>query len=354
VITTVLVRIAEAWALAAALQLVLWIVQQRTRNAGIVDVGWALSFALVIGLFVWRASACLCGWTVIAAIVCVWSLRLGGYLLSRGAARSPEEGRYVELRTRWAPHASRRFFVFFQAQAALTAILSSAFVVPFIAEPRDGSGWLRAIGGAIAIVGILGESAADLQLARFKRDPASKGKVCDVGLWAWSRHPNYFFEWCVWVGYAVYGLAFGAWGLIAIVPQAIILASLFGVTGIPPRRRKRSAARATRIATTSGASANSSRYRRSALDLSRRSRDFLFLPRLHPALTEPCCRFCAVPFNVYVTAHAPLRRPPASSAGQSWGVDQVAPLGAAGSLFPDYGWRVATNRAWIPSRPDDK
>jgi steroid 5-alpha reductase family enzyme len=45
---------------------------------------------------------------------------------------------------------------------------------------------------------------------------------------------NYFFEWCVWIGYAVYGFAFGAWGLIALVPQAIILASIFGVTGIPP------------------------------------------------------------------------------------------------------------------------
>ena len=230
--TTLLVRIAEAWALAATVQFVLWLVQLRTKNAGIVDVGWALSFAPIAALFAWRSTSCACGWGVIAAITTVWSLRLGGYLIARGAAGPTEEGRYKDLRARWAPHASRNFFVFFQAQAALTGILASAFAVPFIVEPTTT--WPRAVGGAIAIIGILGESVADAQLARFKRNPANKGKVCDVGLWGWSRHPNYFFEWCVWIGYAVYCLAFGRWGLIALVPQAIIFASIFGVTGIPP------------------------------------------------------------------------------------------------------------------------
>jgi steroid 5-alpha reductase family enzyme len=226
------VRIAEAWALAAAIQLVLWLVQQRTKNAGIVDVGWALSFAPIAALFAWRSTSCACGWAVLAAIVLAWSLRLGGYLIARGAASPPEEGRYAELRAKWGANASRNFFVFFQAQAALTGILSAAFTVPFLVEAD--SAWPRALGGVIAILGILGEAVADHQLLRFRRDPANKGKVCEVGLWAWSRHPNYFFEWCVWIGYAVYGLAFGPWGLIAIAPQAIIIASIFGVTGIPP------------------------------------------------------------------------------------------------------------------------
>ena len=233
-ISTILVRLALAWGLAASVQLVLWLVQQRTRNAGIVDVGWAMTFAPIVALFAWRSTSCACGWGVIAAIAVVWSVRLGGYLLSRGAAAMPEEGRHVELRRRWSPHASRSFFVFFQAQAALTAMLSSAFVVPFLVEPWGGSGWLRALGGALSIVGILGESVADLQLARFRRVPGNKGKVCDVGLWGWSRHPNYFFEWCVWLGYAIHGLAFAPYGLIAIVPQAIIFASIWFVTGISP------------------------------------------------------------------------------------------------------------------------
>ncbi len=166
-------------------------------------------------------------------MVCAWSLRLGGHLIARGAARSPEDGRYTDLRRRWAPRAARRFFAFFQAQAALTALLSTAFAVPFLAAPWDG-GWLRALGAAIAAAGLLGEATADAQLARWKRDPARRGQVCDAGLWSWSRHPNYFFEWCVWLGHAVYGLAFGPYGAIAMLPQAIILGSILGVTGIPP------------------------------------------------------------------------------------------------------------------------
>ena len=227
-------RLAAAWGLAATGQLALWLVQQRTRNAGIVDVGWAYAFAGVAGLFAATATAPASSWAPIAVVTAAWSLRLGSYLVARGAARSPEEGRYAELRARWAPHAGPRFFVFFQAQAAMVGLLSSALVVPFIAPPSAGLGWLRYVGAGISALALLGEATADAQLARWKRDPANKGKVCDAGLWGYSRHPNYFFEWCVWLGYAVHGLAFWPYGAIAVVPQLIILGSIFGVTGIPP------------------------------------------------------------------------------------------------------------------------
>ena len=119
--------------------------------------------------------------------------------------------------------------MFFQAQAALTGVLATAFVVPFVEAPRSELRW---VGVAIAAVGIAGETVADAQLARFKR--AHRGAVCDVGLWSWSRHPNYFFEWCFWIGLAIYGLAFAPAGLIALLGQALILGSILGVTGIPP------------------------------------------------------------------------------------------------------------------------
>ena len=235
-ITAIAVRVAEAWALAAALQLALWLVQQRTRSAGIVDLGWAGSFALVAALFALRAESPLSAWAPIAAVVALWSLRLTIHLAARGAAGHPEDGRYADLRRRWAPHASRRFFVFFQAQALLTGLLSTAFVVPFVASPSHPA--LCLAGAAISLLGLAGETLADLQLARWRRDPARRGQVCAAGLWSYSRHPNYFFEWCVWVGHAVYGLAFGGWGLIAIAPQAIVLGSILGVTGIPPTEQQ--------------------------------------------------------------------------------------------------------------------
>lgn len=229
--TPVITLVLQAWAIAAALQLVLWLIQLRTGNAGIVDVGWAGSFAIVIGWFALRADVAPTSWLPIAAVVGLWSVRLTGYLIARGAATGPEEGRYRDLRARWSPHAARSFFIFFQAQAALVGVLSIAFVVPFVALPDRP--WFSVAGVAISTIGIIGEATADYQLARWRRDPAHRGKVCDVGLWGYSRHPNYFFEWCVWIGYAVVGFGYWPWGVLAVIPQAVILASIFGVTGIP-------------------------------------------------------------------------------------------------------------------------
>jgi steroid 5-alpha reductase family enzyme len=234
-------RVGEAWALAAAGQFVLWLVQQRTRNAGIVDVGWAFGFAAVVALFAATAVTPVAVWAPIAVVAVAWSLRLGGYLVARGAASSPEEGRYADLRARWGARASGRFFIFFQAQAALVGVLSIALVVPFVELPSCG--WLRFVGAAVSACGVIGEATADAQLARWKRDPDNRGKVCDTGLWSWSRHPNYFFEWCVWLGYAIHGLAFLPYGAIAIVPQALLLCSILFVTGIPPTEKQSLASR---------------------------------------------------------------------------------------------------------------
>jgi steroid 5-alpha reductase family enzyme len=232
-IEAVALRIAEAWLLCAAIQALLWGIAQRTKNAGIVDVGWALSFTAVVALFGAQAHAPRDAYVPLGILVVVWSTRLGCYLIGRGALFGAEEGRYVELRRRWALGAPRKFYIFFQIQALLTGILSLAFVVPFLAAPSDG-GALRAIGASLSILGITGESFADAQLARWKRDPAHRGKVCDAGLWGYSRHPNYFFEWLYWLGLAVYGLGFaGSGGWIALAGQAVIFATIWKVTGIP-------------------------------------------------------------------------------------------------------------------------
>ena len=231
--TTALTLLALAWGLAAALQLGLWLVQQRTGNAGIVDVGWAGAFTLVVVAFVVASPRPAAATWPVAAMVAAWSLRLTTYLVRRGAASGPEEGRYRDLRARWskgAGGASRAFFVFFQAQAALVALLSVAFVWPFVAAPVWPAAQLA--GAAVWAGGLVGEAVSDAQLARFKRDPARRGQVCDVGLWGWSRHPNYFFEVMVWVGYALYAAAF-PWGGLAALGPAVILFSILRVTGLP-------------------------------------------------------------------------------------------------------------------------
>jgi steroid 5-alpha reductase family enzyme len=91
---------------------------------------------------------------------------------------------------------------------------------------------LEYAGAALWTICIIGEATADAQLKRFKSKPENKGKVCNVGLWSYSRHPNYFFEWMIWVSYFIFACA-SPWGWISIVCPAIILLLLFKVTGIP-------------------------------------------------------------------------------------------------------------------------
>jgi steroid 5-alpha reductase family enzyme len=227
----VLELLGAAWIAAALLQLALWRISVRTRNAAIVDVGWAASFTLAAGVFLALGDAPLASAGPAAAMVTAWSLRLAGYLASRGVISGPEEGRYVRLRRAWGARADRRFLVFFQTQAVLTPVLSLAFVMPFATAPT-GPAWLRVAGAAVWLVGWIGESVADAQLAAWRRDPARAGQVCDTGLWSLSRHPNYFFEITVWCGYAIHSLAYPA-GTVALVAPAILLAAILRVTGIP-------------------------------------------------------------------------------------------------------------------------
>ena len=219
------------WAAAAALQLALWAYARRVGNWAWVDVGWSASFALGVGVWIaWHGDA---PWPL-AALILAWSLRLAIHLARDRVIGHPEEGRYVELRRRWGRggDGAGAFFVFYQAQALLAAVLAVAMVVPFVAAPVDDRAALRWVGLAIGVAGLITEAVADAQLAAWKRVPAHRGQVCDVGLWRWSRHPNYFGEWCVWIGYAVYALAY-PWGAIAALGPAIILASIWKVTGIP-------------------------------------------------------------------------------------------------------------------------
>jgi steroid 5-alpha reductase family enzyme len=218
------------WVIAAALQLVLWRISRRTQNAGIVDVGWAFGFTLVVAVFIVGGRAPFASWAPIALVVVGWSLRLGWHLTGRGAATGPEEGRYRELRQKWAANPDRAFLWFFQIQALLVGVLAIAFVIPFATLPVHTAP--RVIGLVLAVTGIVGETLADHQLAQFRANPANRGRVCDVGMWGASRHPNYFFEVLVWIGLAVYSTAY-PYGGLAFVAPAVVLLSIVRVTGIP-------------------------------------------------------------------------------------------------------------------------
>jgi steroid 5-alpha reductase family enzyme len=210
----------------------LWLLCRRLDNYGFVDVAWSYAFAAVAVFYAWFGP----GWYLrrftLAAMAVLWSLRLGTHLLKRVAAHHPvEDGRYVQLRMDWAGNFGPKMAGFFQLQAASVVLLGLAFLLP-VFNPSPRFHLLEITGVCLWFAALYGETVADAQLAAFKRDPANRGRVCDTGLWRLSRHPNYFFEWLIWVAFFVFALA-SPWGWLAAIGPASILYLLLRVTGIP-------------------------------------------------------------------------------------------------------------------------
>ena len=218
------------WVLMAAVMAALWLVQRARGDAGVVDVGWAAGLGALAVLYAAAGSGPPLRRAVVAAMAAVWSLRLALHLLTDRIVGKPEDGRYRTLRARWGGRAQLRFFVFFQVQALVDVALSLPFLVAMrVPGPLAASG---AAGIAVWALAIAGEAVADAQLARFRADPANRGRTCRVGLWRASRHPNYFFEWLHWWSYVL--LAAGSpWWWAALVGPALMTYFLLVVTGIP-------------------------------------------------------------------------------------------------------------------------
>ena len=215
----------------ASMMLLLWAIHLFTHNASIVDPGWAAGLALCAWVYALFGDGYEPRRWMVAAMAGVWGLRLAGYLLFTRVIGQPEEGRYVHLREKWKTHLALKFLIFFEVQALLDVILS----VPFLLAARNPSPqihpleWLAL---AVWVVSITGEAVADAQLHGFKSDPANQGRVCQAGLWNYSRHPNYFFEWLIWIAYALLALP-ASQGWIALYAPLLMLYFLFKVTGIP-------------------------------------------------------------------------------------------------------------------------
>jgi steroid 5-alpha reductase family enzyme len=213
-----------------------WVVQQKTGNSGWVDTIWTFSVGLVgAGSALWPAGgeAPNARQWLVAALVAIWSLRLGSHIAIRTAGIT-DDPRYAAFAKEWGAGSPRRMFVFLQNQAlGSIPLVFSIFVAARF--PLASLRWQDILGAVILLVGIAGEALADAQLKRFRENPVNKGRVCDVGLWRWSRHPNYFFEWFCWLAYPVIGLspAYG-WGFATLLAPLFMYWILVYVTGVPP------------------------------------------------------------------------------------------------------------------------
>ena len=234
--TTVLLASA---AVAVAAFFVLWLISLPLRNSSIVDPFWGPGFALVA----WTAYAVAddpgSRGLLVATLVTVWGTRLGLHLGVRNL-RKGEDFRYQAFRRRWGgryPVVS--LFTVFLLQAALLWVVSLPVQVVMAAGGSPGP--LAMVGVGVWALGFFFESVGDLQLVRFKRDPANQGRVMDRGLWSLTRHPNYFGDFTVWWGHFL--VAFSgwdaAWTVIGPVVMSILLLRVSGVTLLEKSLAKR-------------------------------------------------------------------------------------------------------------------
>ncbi|MGH3115209.1 MAG: DUF1295 domain-containing protein [Gaiellaceae bacterium] len=220
------------WGVAAVLQLGLYGLQRATRDATAVDAGWAASLVLVATAYAVLAPGELEHRVLVATLAGLENLRIAYLVLER--VGKGEDPRYEELRRRWRERGREQltFFVFFQGQALIAVVFSLPLL--FAAFNREsGLEPLEWAGAVLWLAAASLELVADRQLGRFKSDPGNKRKTMREGLWRYSRHPNYFFQWLTWCAYALIALA-APWGWIGLAAPALMLYLILFVTGIPP------------------------------------------------------------------------------------------------------------------------
>lgn len=217
--------------ISCAFMVAVWILARIKHKDSVVDIFWSLCIASLASFFCLRngmnhTSRC----CTMAVMAVVWGCRLSFYIFWRSRGKG-DDPRYVKLRTSWGPSANLRMFLFFQIQGLAAGFFSIPFIITSLNQSPD-SHPLEAAAIGLFLIALWGETAADFQMHRFKSNPQNQGKTCRAGLWNYSRHPNYFFEWLVWCSFALFALPSpGGW--IALICPALMYHFLVNVTGIP-------------------------------------------------------------------------------------------------------------------------
>jgi len=207
-----------------------WTWQLKTENAGMVDPVWAYSLGLVAVLYAVLGTGDPVSRALTALGGLVWGVRLGTHLWRRNYGK-PEDARYRRFRDEWGDKAASKMFWFFQVQVVISMLLSIAFMVPSYRSSPPAIGWI-VLAVVLWLVSVVGEGIADRQLKRFTLDPANHNAVCRVGLWRYSRHPNYFFECVHWLAYIA--LSIGTpWVWFTLLPPVLMAFLLLKLSGIP-------------------------------------------------------------------------------------------------------------------------
>lgn len=200
------------------------------------DAVWALGLGFGLSLLFIYLSPLRLFSIVALALVLVWSIRLGVHLILRLSKHFPiEDRRYATLKLKWAGGIVWKSFAFFQIQGITQVVLCLPFVFIF-SDVGNGFNGLSCFGAVIVLIGLVGETVADLQLKEFKKQSDSDRNLCEIGLWKYSRHPNYFFEWLVWVGFGIF--AFDSSHGVSLISPVVMYFLLVYVTGVQAAERE--------------------------------------------------------------------------------------------------------------------
>ena len=205
-----------------------WLISLVRNDVSVVDSLWSLMFLLVALVYSGMSNFGGPREVLILVLVTVWALRLSVYITWRNRGH-PEDHRYREIRANNQPgFRYKSLYIVFVLQAVLAWVISLPLAGAIAGQAAIG--WLDYAGCALFICGLFFEAVGDLQLARFRKDPANAGKVLDKGLWHYSRHPNYFGNFTIWWGFYLIALAAGAWW--TIVSPLLMTFLLLKVSGV--------------------------------------------------------------------------------------------------------------------------
>lgn len=226
------------WLMLAVLMTGAWATERRTGNSGYIDAIWSFSVGLTgaaFALLPLSADSLFGRQLMMAAMSAAWGIRLGLHIIARSRLKH-DDPRYAAMKQQWGQNAGREMFSLLQKQAIVAVPL--VFAVYLAAHnPSPNLSAQDALAVCIFLIAIMGEAIADNQLRSFVAQPANRGYICDVGLWRYSRHPNYFFEWLHWVAYPLAAISLGGdWyvGWLAALAPLTMYWLLVHVSGVPP------------------------------------------------------------------------------------------------------------------------
>jgi steroid 5-alpha reductase family enzyme len=215
----------------AVLMVGTWLVSLPLKNVSIVDIVWGAGFVLTAWVAYLVGDGTESRRALLVLMVTLWGGRLALYLFVRNHGKG-EDPRYVAMRERRGDRfAVQSLWLVFGLQGVLMWIVSLPVQIAAVADQPPSLGPVEIVGVVVWAVGLYFEAVGDLQLARFKADEANQGKVMDQGLWRYTRHPNYFGDFCVWWGIGIVAAATGV-GLYGLIGPVVMTYFLLNVSGV--------------------------------------------------------------------------------------------------------------------------